>query len=252
MVLVFEQPKYTQGGFSIIFPRKPDIRRLANTLEDVLKGQYHQPTILGVPDDLEPEIPRLIFGSTHGYSQLAISQVALALNVNFSPDYQLSSEQRQEYLESKVPLLFQLLKACNIDNPSFVGLNWRVRIEGVNISDEKILSELSNSMLNNDETGLLFDIEIKRTEVVDKKHYFNVVIANYRDWPDDSQQSGVMRRPHSTAIGKGIQVLIDYNDRYSFNEYSDYYTTQDKAIEIISRAYEMADSTLKKLIKDVE
>src|SRR5688572_28752719 len=70
VVSVFEQPKYTQAGLSVIFPRKPEIRRLARELEDALLGQYNPPTVLGVPDELQAEVPRLIFQSTHGFSQL--------------------------------------------------------------------------------------------------------------------------------------------------------------------------------------
>ncbi|MCC6453335.1 MAG: hypothetical protein IT328_00180 [Caldilineaceae bacterium] len=250
---MFAEPKFAQGGFSIIFPRKPEIRRLANKLEDVLKGQYNQPTILGVPDDFEPEVPRLIFSSTHGFSQVAISQVSISLNVmSFSPDYQLSNESRRVYLEERVPLMFELLKECQIDRPSFVGLNYRVRIEGIDVSDEQILQKLSRSLLGNSYKASLIDIETKSTEIVEQKYYFNVAIANYRDWPDESQQSGVVRRPYSSAIGRGIQVLIDYNDRYAFNEVDDYFTTQETASEIITKAYEMAHSTLKILVKDAE
>jgi len=82
---MFDKAKYIQNGFNISFSRQPEIRRRANDFEDRLKGLYFQPHIVPVPDDLDPEVPRMLFGSEHGFSQIIVSQISLVLNVTYSP-----------------------------------------------------------------------------------------------------------------------------------------------------------------------
>ena len=52
---MFEQTKFVNNSFSLVFPRQPQIRRMANEFEDRLKERYFQPQIISVPDDLDPE-----------------------------------------------------------------------------------------------------------------------------------------------------------------------------------------------------
>lgn len=89
---MFESIKYIQSSFSVSFSRQLQIRRSANTFEDFLKshfsGHYGQPQVISVPDELDSEIPRIIFGSRHGFSQVIVSQINMTLNVTYSPDWQ--------------------------------------------------------------------------------------------------------------------------------------------------------------------
>lgn len=75
---MFETPKFITNNFSVVFKREPTIRRMANDFEDRLKGYYFQPQIVPVPDEIEPAMPRIIFGSEHGYSQIIFSQISVA------------------------------------------------------------------------------------------------------------------------------------------------------------------------------
>jgi hypothetical protein len=166
--------------------------------------------------------------------------------VNFSPDYQVNGELRQTYLASKVPLMFELLKICNIEAPSFIGHSFRIRIESVDATDEQIIQKLTRLLLKNQEYTSLIDLEVKRTEVIEEKYYSNITVSNYREWHEDSSQ-GVVRRPYESALGRGIQVTSDYNDRYAYNTNVNYFSSQETAIEIIARANQITDVTLRML-----
>src|SRR4051794_20050190 len=95
---IFSTPRYVQNSFSVIFPRQLDIRRRANDFENKLSGNYGQPQIFPMPDELEPEAPRIIFNSSHSYSQIVISQISITMNVNYSPEWQVNADLRRNYL----------------------------------------------------------------------------------------------------------------------------------------------------------
>ena len=65
--------RYMQNSLAVAFTRQAAIRRAANGFEDALRDQYGQPNVLAIPDELDPEIPRIIFSSKHGSSQILIS-----------------------------------------------------------------------------------------------------------------------------------------------------------------------------------
>lgn len=249
---MFAQPKYIQAGISIIFPRKSDIRRSAGDLENALTGEFNPPTVIGVPDEMQSEVPRMVFESPNGYSQLVISQVSMTINVGFSPDYQIDDTSRQDYLGRKIPLLFKSLNICGINNAYFVGLNWIVRIATPMVPDNHVIQALARHLLPGQTPRSLFDLEVKRVEVIESKYFSNVTFANYRQWSDDVQTSGIVRRPQLTAADRGVQIVFDFNDRYSFNEKEDYRTDVQVALDILTKAQEISSETIQAIIRSIE
>jgi len=129
---MFEAVRYVQNSFAIAFPRQHDIRRKVNDFEDFLQthleGHYQQPMLIPVPDEMDPEIPRLIFGSRHGFSQIVFSQIGLSLNVDYSPDWQLDVSKGRQYLLERAPVLFDLLSILDNIKPFFSGLTTKIRL----------------------------------------------------------------------------------------------------------------------------
>jgi hypothetical protein len=105
---MFQPPSYIQNSFSIFFPRQEMIRRRVNEFEDTLTGRYSQPQVLPIPDELDPEVPRILFDSKHGFSQIVISQINMSLNVSYSSDWQSDIGRGRNYLTERVPTLFDL------------------------------------------------------------------------------------------------------------------------------------------------
>ncbi len=117
---MFDLPGYVQNSFNVFFSRQPSIRRKADTFETVLEDRYLPPLVLPIPDDQEPEVPRIVFASKNGFSQIAISQINIALNVQYSPDFQIDISKGRSYLLEHVPVLFQLLNKLSV-SPNYVG-----------------------------------------------------------------------------------------------------------------------------------
>jgi hypothetical protein len=229
---MFEKAKYIQNSFNIFFSRQPDIRRRANDFEDKLKGRYFQPHIVPVPDDLDPEVPRMLFGSEHGYSQIIVSQVSLVLNVTYSPDWQKDISKGRQYLFDRVPILFELLDVLKGEKPYFCGLSTRVRLS-TRAEDKEIIGHLQKLFLKNSMNSIYYDVQLKITNVLAKHFFSNMTLQNYRSWKLEGPQKGIIRFPQNESSDRGIEISGDFNDRFAFNENQDYYTSRENAEAII-------------------
>jgi hypothetical protein len=243
---MFEKAKYIKNSFNIFFSRQPEIRRRANDFEDKLKGRYFQPHIVPVPDDLDPEVPRMLFGSEHGFSQIIVSQVTLVLNVTYSPDWQIDISKGRQYLFERVPILFELLDILKGEKAYFCGLSTQVHLS-TKAEDKKVIEHLEKLFLKN-LMNSLYDVQLKVTNVLAQRFFSNIVLQNYRTWKLEGPRQGVIRLPHNEVSDHGIEISGDFNDRYAFNEKDNYYTSRENAEAIIESGLD----EIKKVIERVE
>lgn len=231
-----EKPRYIRNSFNVVFPQQPAIRRRANEFEDKLKGWYLQPQIISVPDDLDPNVPRMIFGSRRGFSQIIVSQINLILNVTYSPDWQVDISKGRQYLLERIPLLFGLLEILEEARPYFCGLTTLVRLSSKADTDA-ILNYMIEPFLKDMDAQDLHSIQLKTTEVILDRFFSNITIRNYLVWKVEGTQQGIRRLSRKEALEQGIEIEGDFNDRYKFNEDVDYFSGQDIVEEIIDKAF---------------
>ena len=228
---MFEKAKYIQNSFSIFFSRQPDIRQKDHDFEKKLKGLYFQPHIIPVPDDLDPEVPRMLFGSEHGFSQIIVSQVTLVLNVTYSSDWQIDISKGRQYLFNRVPILFELLDILKGEKPYFCGLSTRVHLS-TKAEEKEIIEHLEKLFLRNSMNSI-YDVQLKITDVLSQRFFSNMTLQNYRSWKLEGLRQGIIRLRQNEASDRGIEISGDFNDRYAFNENKDYYTSRENAEAII-------------------
>ena len=247
---MFEQARYIQNSFAFNFAKRSDIRRKSNEFEDVLKekleGHYGQPQVISVPDELDPEIPRLIFSSRHGFSQIIVSQISITLNVTYSPDWQIDIEKGREYLLQRINVLYEALPLVDINRPYFAGLSTRARLSST-ADDKSILKYISQLFLKDSHEEKTHDIELKLTSVYAKRFFSNITVRNYRIWKFGEPQQGMLRLAGNEASLRGIEVLGDFNDRYAFNENRDYYSNSSIIGEIIDGGLAEIDKVIEKV-----
>ena len=244
----FESPRLLQNTFAVFFKRRPAIRREANLFEALFEGKYGPPQVLGVPDELDPEIPRIIFSSRHGFSQIVITEVSLSLLVNYSREWQLDRQHARDYLGERVPALFQAAQAVSAGGPSFSGLVSGVRIPLA--GDEDVAAVFSRFFLGIPAERGVFDLELKRVRVVDRTYFSNTVLGTYRVWKAGPSASEIGRFPVSGVSERGIQISSDVNDRHAFNEREGYGSTARSTLEVLqcglSELEAQIDSVLKR------
>lgn len=243
---MFSQARYEESSFNIFFARQPQIRRLAFKFEDALKGYYQSPQLIPVPDDLDPEIPRMIFTSDHGFSQIIISQVNLTMKVTYSSDWKVDVSRCKEYLLKRVQLVFDLIKNIGEVKPCFCGLSTRVDVQS-SLSNEEILNHLAEVFSRPHEFKNKHDFQVKLTSVVSGDFFSNITVLNYRIWKNGSQQDIVPRLSSGNAAERGIRILGDFNDRRAYNENENYFTGPDKVTTIIDLGIAELQKVLEKV-----
>lgn len=238
-----KQARLIQSGFSISFSKRADIRRYINGFEDALALAYGQPQALPVPDEVEPAVPRVVFASKNGHSQIAVSQVSVSLTVRYSEDWQEDRTRAIEYLTERIPLVFRLAQIANVENPSFVGFQSRVHVE---CEDTESPASILDSLLLKD-TPLsgdnLLEVQVRTSRVVDSRFFDNRVVQDYRLWPGQPPSEHVPL-PAATAISTGIAVTTDMNDRFAFNEGLERMVDAEYGVLLVKRGMSALEETI--------
>jgi hypothetical protein len=188
---------------------------------------------------MEPEIPRIIFDSEHGFSQIVVSQVSCSLNVAYSPDWQAQIENGRNYLLGRTPLLFDLLEIAGVHSPHFCGLVTQVQMSSA-ATDEAIIEHLGQTFLKEVMRANTHDLEVKITKIVSDRYFSNISIGNYRTWSVETPAAGIQRLSRQDAAERGVRILADFNDRYSFNESLEHVTTRSAIGPIINGGLQLA------------
>lgn len=252
---MFGQPKFIQNSFSISFERCTDVRRRTNEMEDRLQsrypGHFGQPQLIPVPDELDPEVPRVIFGSKHGFSQIIVSQVSLTLNVAYSPDWQIDITKGRQYLKERVAVLYSLFDVMRGERLSayFCGLTTRARLQS-NADDAATVGALIKRVARNGDGQTTHDINVRRTIIVGDRFFSNTTIQNYRAWRAEQNTSQIPRLRRDAAFECGIEIVGDFNDRFSFNEREGYISTPDVADEVIDQGLDEMQGAIERFQKD--
>jgi hypothetical protein len=217
-----------------LFPRQRLIRRKANDLEDHLEHSYSPPQTIPIPDEFDPQLPRLIFGSEHGYSQIVVSQISMSLNVSYSPDWQVDINKGRAYLTERAPLLFELLDKLDKIEASFCGLTTTVRL-ATDQGEEFIIGAIADWMAAEFDPSDTHELRVKKTNIVENRFFNNLTLSNYRVWRIPASVLTTHRLPGKDVRERGLEIVGDLNDRYAYNESDNYKSSVDVAEEVISK-----------------
>lgn len=225
--------------FTLNMQRQPSIRREAIMFEDALRPNYGQAVIFPVPDEMDPSVARILFSSTHGFSQIGISQNAMSLSVNYSDDeWQTGALARNAYLSERISQLFNLAHSLKDAPIQFCGLIniYRLQVEG---DDEDIMNSLQDEFLCSKDPDLQ-DLIVKYTHKIKGRFFSNTTIQNYRELPG-LPSIDVARVPYGSAVTRGVTITHDFNDRLAFNEDPRYFSSETAGREILGES----DATLR-------
>ena len=221
----FTKPLCLEQSYNIIFPRFPHIRRVLNDLEDLLSPRYQPPTLLPIPDEFNPQAPRIMFLSKMGHSKIIFSQENVVLNVRYTKDWGEDIAKGRDYLQERIAILIQITNTIFGSGPLFQGLTTNMFL-GTECTEEEIIRFLSDRLLKNNDGKRLHEISLKISEIIDDKYFSNITYQYIRFW-SQGQNEVILPLSKNNAIARGIQIIGDYNDRFSFNEYPDYSSPPD-------------------------
>lgn len=240
-------------SLSLTMGRNLSIRRMVNDIEDLIKqhslGGFAQPQLIPVPDELDAEIPRVVFTSQGGHTQVVVSQVSVTFNANYSPDWAEDSDRCREYLLSKVDLLFSIASAgWRNSSPHFAGVTTVFRIPADSrrdsvallapvFADRQLLTTRANELSC-------------RWSLDEQDRFFNnVALQTFITLNEQSLNStDVIPRINEDTIGAcGVEIVSDYNDRLAFNVRPQYSTNATTVKEMLAAGYEAARNAVETL-----
>ena len=234
---------------SLSFARRDRVRRDANLLEDFLvdfaqsnlEMSYGTPQVLPIPDELDPRIPRILFNSQHGFSQILVSQLTVSLQITYSPEWQVDKEKRRSYVIERAELLWRLCEALGVKEVFYSSFTDVARVEA-QTDDASLINWLQEHFSMNAENEFpLHTFTIRTAAEVEGQFYYNFTIENYRDWSLSSPIAEDIRLPSQVAPARGVLISGEFNDRHAWNERPDYFSSREATQEVIERGFtEMA------------
>lgn len=132
-------------------------------------GGYFPAVVHSVPDELDPQIPRVTFNSEHSFSSINISQASIVLTIGYSDDWQTDSDKRNQYIMERIPVLFGLKELLIETQVLFCGFSSLVHLPTL-MNDTEIIRHLSTKYFHElRDDPQIYDLELKRSFVIDDK-----------------------------------------------------------------------------------
>lgn len=233
----FENMNIINCSLNMVYPRKIRIGdNLSNYLQQQslgLEDLYLPPQFLGVPNEIDPEVPRVVLDAINRHNQIAVSQVNSRLNCNFDFRYQGDISKSFNYTRQRAEVLQDLVKGGGIADVLYQGVTATVQFPQ-EAGDHEITSYLLERFNQKVRTEhQLNEYNQKITFIYNDEYYINLVIGNYRNFNFTNQHDSPLTASLAEAklLDKGIFVSIDINNRYKFNRDGE---ASQKAIKDIS------------------
>lgn len=204
-------------NISIKFPYREKIRRDANLIEDMFSEFYLQPTVMPIPDEIEPMIPRISLNSKNGHSNISFSQIGIDFNVNFDERYRYDYNLCELYISERMNKLTEYLSEIKMSEIYYVGMMTQIRLIDDDSFDE--IKEIKEKYLSNLDVDNLYDFNEKITLLEDDEFFENISIGNYRDFVGNiinGHIPAIVSFEKAQISQKGVFVVLDINNRYKY------------------------------------
>lgn len=222
------QKRIVQSNFSIKFPRQILIRRSINDIEDIFQDKYLRPTLISIPDEVEPALPRISMQAINGHSTISFSQISVDFIVNYDENFNSNYDLCEEYLNSRLLLILNSLEKLSIDQVLYLGIS--TRFESHYNSDKEIINNLTNKLLKLNYEDQVYDLSHKVTFIEDDTYFTNLEIGNYRTYNLNTLGVPIMEFVSFEKLKlekQGLFVNLDINSRYHYNITGKYTTIDD-------------------------
>ncbi|MDU6358477.1 MAG: hypothetical protein E6590_00755 [Clostridiales bacterium] len=219
--------------FVLFFPKMEKVRARALELESALEEYFEAPfTILPIPEDAPPEIPRIIAKSHNGHSQLTVSLINLQLEMNFDDSYNEEISTCFDYLKTRVEVLKGVMSKFCDQSFLFSGISARVIL---NKDVEDTMSFLKNKFVGIESTIEPYNVTNKVAYVLEDAYYLNLTIANVRTY--EGKVGEGITKPEIREISNHVAVEVDVNDKFGYNHNKEHRCTND-SISFINNTVE--------------
>ena len=236
-------------SITVTYKKIDGIKRAYYNNEELLKDYFNEATVLPIPDDAPPEIPRIIIKTLNEHGQLNISSMAATFEVHYDAGFEKKWDDCAEYLLKRMTRVFEFLNILTNNTYEYIGLVSNVLYDEVQENGTKKISE---SLLKSEKIKNLYDINIRYTFVENENLFVNIMLQNARlfNTRDSELKAGLYSM--NDQIAESIGAVIDINDRYGFNSDENYKSDSGMLKKLLDPMSNIINNKLKNLIENGE
>lgn len=234
--------------FSIIYPRINELRRKIFYLEDKLQDEFTKPFALtAIPDEAEPEIPRIAATSKFGHSNLTVALNTTQFIVQYDENYNRDINKCLSYIDKHIKKIYSVITEILDNQIFFSGLTVNLLID--ELEGEDAIDTIIRNFCNSKFTTRPYDISNRVSFVISDKYYINISFSNVRLYKGIK---GLEVTSNLKDASNCISVNIDINDRYAFNCNNTYRSEINEVDSILELTKEMLNEKVERFIKEGE
>lgn len=217
-------PVIVSSRVSVLYPSVAKIRRFVFKLEDeVQEYGFLSSELVPVPDNIPPEVPRIIFTSEFGHSTLSFSPIRADLRTTYDEDFNTDLDRCLQYVIEKSGALRVALDEIETER-SVTAMSIKARWSPADkeLDHDTLTNRLKGQFLAEpfNEGGRDFHNVRLQYTVVEKEHLFRLVtIGSYRtyDIKDESALARLDVESEAELTDYGVEKEVEINDRRGFN-----------------------------------
>lgn len=194
------------------YRRNSQIRKRIFEFEDSLKEEFKVPfRSVAVPDDIDPNIPRIESQSLHGHSRIQVSQTRITLATNYNELFKLDYKQVEEYILNKCNLISPLAESEDMNFIAYV-------IElGIYMGEGEInpfIKENTGAIAINEDCR---DFSLLYSKLFNSDFYLNVKCSKFAEQELVLHNENKTLRP-TGKMKNGISIVLDINTKPFFEK----------------------------------
>lgn len=204
---------YRQLQFSIKFSNFKNMRRHLNDIEDVFNDWFGVPQTVAVPDDFNPQVPRVVMSSKDGLCQISFSQISIDLIIRSNEEVQVNNDESLAYVSKIVNLVKEFFVKVGISNFCYMGLNCSLKLDIKGITALDFAKKRIDKECYSDG---LYDVSQRLVSVKDNEFFVNEQIDTYQEPKEGITNIPEFRQSNDFSSEKSVALTIDVNNRYSY------------------------------------
>ncbi len=230
--------RFTNTEINVFYNNIENMRRKSIEIEDMLARDFVTPfTIVPVPDEAPPEIPRLVGKTKEGHTEIQISKIATKLIIRYDNDYSVDWKKCENYATDKINLVYNVLDPFVNYDYKFVGI-----INNIMIQEENPKKFIAEKFIKTDDIERIEELNTRVAFIKDKKFYTNLQISSIKaDIGDKSK--------NQSKLIEAINFNLDVNDRFRSNFIKDYKSSKDIALEALSISTGIISSKIEEILE---
>lgn len=235
-----------ETSISLRYKKIDNLKRMYFTNEDMLKEHFNEATVLPIPDDAPFDVPRIIVKSKNEHSQFNITPVNATLQIKYNSGFERDWEACKHYILEKMNSVFEFLNTITNNEYEYIGIVSTILMDEVNFDTTKILSQ---NLLNGKMQRDIYDLNIRYTFVEEEKLFVNITLQNARLFREGITPDIAGAFSKENQVSEVIGAVVDINDRYGFNNDTNYKTDQKMLEVLVEKLSNIIDNKLKTLIE---